>query len=84
MQNSNSLNPNNILAKNYLFFNLSVILDQRNAFLSNCKNFYAENIFISLESKPANFYSLKTTQTASCSFYIYFFSYLETDARSYK
>jgi hypothetical protein len=77
MQNSNSLNSNNILDKIYLFFNLKVILDQRNAFLSNCKNFYAENNFISLESKPANYYSLGTTQTGSCSFHSSNFFHVE-------
>ena len=49
MQNSNSLNSNNILAENYLFFNQMVILGQRNAFLSNCKNFYTENNFKFME-----------------------------------
>jgi len=54
MQNSNSLNSNNILVKNYLFFNLMVILGQNKCII------YAIQ---------ANYHSLGTIQTGSCSFH---------------
>jgi len=84
MQNSNSLNSNNILAKNYLFFNLMVILDKEMLFWEIAKIFKQRMLLFLWNPNRQIFIAINNSNSKLFISHIYFSSYRGTDARSYK